>query len=141
MAQQEPYPSDLTDKEWKILEKLLPPGSKLGRPPRYSKRAIVNAILYLVREGCTWRGLPHDFPPYRIVFYYFAKWQEQGVWESINHGLRDGVRLANAKKKPRVLRLSTARALKWLSSPENVAMMLARRSTEENATFWSTLWD
>ena len=79
MAQQEPYPSDLTHKEWKIFEKLLPPGSKLGRPPPYSKRAILNAILYLVRQGCTWRGLPHDFPPYRIVFYYFAKWQEQGV--------------------------------------------------------------
>lgn len=141
MAQQEPYPSDLTDKEWKILEKLLPPGSKLGRPPRYSKRAIFDAILYLVREGCTWRGLPHDFPPYRIVFYYFAKWQEQGVWERINHALRDGVRLASGKKKPRVLRLSTVRALRWLSSPENVAMMLARRSREENDTFWSTLWD
>jgi transposase len=141
MAQQEPYPSDLTEKEWKILAKVLPADSKLGRPPRYSKRAVLNAILYLVREGCTWRGLPHDFPPYRIVFYYFAKWQEQGVWESINHGLRDGVRLANATKKPRVLRLSTARALKWLSSPENAAMMLARRSTEENDTSWSTLWD
>jgi putative transposase len=99
VAQQEAYPRELTDKEWKILEKLLPPGSKLGRPPRYNKRAI----LYLVREGRTWRGLPQDFPPYRIVFYYFAKWQEQGVWEKINHALRDGVRLASGKEKPRVL--------------------------------------
>lgn len=141
MAQQEPYPSDLTEKEWKILAKLLPAGSKLGRPPRYSKRAVLNAIFYLVRQGCTWRGLPHDFPPYRIVFYYFAKWQEQGVWERINHALRDEVRLARGKKKPRLLRLSTAKALKWLSNPENVATTLARRSTEENDTSWSTLWD
>jgi putative transposase len=58
-----------------------------------------------------------DFPPYRIVFYYFAKWQEQGVWEKINHALRDGVRLASGKEKPRVLWLSTARALKWLKQP------------------------
>jgi transposase len=81
MAQQEPYPGDLTDKEWNILEKLLPPGSELERPPRYSKRAIINAMLYLVWEGCTWRGLSRDFAPCRIVFHYFAKWQEEGVWK------------------------------------------------------------
>lgn len=136
MAQYEPYPSDLTDKEWQILKKLLPEDSKMGRPPRYEKRLILNAILYLVRQGCTWRGLPHDFPSYRIVFYYFAKWQKDGVWERINQALRDQVRVKGGKKKPRPLRLSTARVLKWLSNPENVAMTLARRSTEENDTFW-----
>jgi putative transposase len=136
MAQYEPYPSDLSDQEWKIIKQLLPPGGKLGRPPRYEKRDILEAILYLVRQGCTWRGLPHDFPPYRIVYYYFAKWQSEGVWERVNHALRDQVRVSSGKKKPRVLRLSTARALKWLSSPENVAMTLARRSTEENDIFW-----
>jgi putative transposase len=136
MAQYEPYPSDLSDKEWKIIKQLLPSGGKLGRPPRYEKRDILEAILYLVRQGCTWRGLPHDFPPYRIVYYYFAKWQSEGAWERINHALRDQVRVSSGKKKPRVLRLSTARVLKWLSSPENVAMTLARRSTEENDIFW-----
>jgi transposase len=136
MAQDEPYPSDLKEQEWNIISKLLPAGGKLGRPPCYEKRDILNAILYLVRQGCTWRGLPHDFPPYRIVFYYFAKWQQEGVWERINHALRDRVRVASGKKKPQALRSSTARALKWLSNPENAAMTLARRSTEENDTFW-----
>lgn len=136
MAQYEPYPSNLKEQEWKIISKLLPAGGKLGRPPRYEKRDILNGILYLVRQGCTWRGLPHEFPPYRIVFYYFAKWQQEGVWERINHALRDRVRVASGKKKPQALRSSTARALKWLSNPENVAMTLARRSTEENDTFW-----
>lgn len=136
MAQYEPYPSDLKDQEWSIIGKLLPAGGKLGRPPRYEKRDILNAIFYLIRQGCTWRGLPHDFPPYRIVFHYFAKWQEDGVWERINHALRDRVRVRGGKKKPQALRSSTARVLKWLSSPENVAMTLARRSTEENDTFW-----
>lgn len=136
MAQYEPYPSDLKDAEWNIISKLLPAGGKLGRPPSYEKRDILNAIFYLIRQGCTWRGLPHDFPPYRIVFYYFAKWQEDGVWERINHALRDRVRVGSGKKKPQALRSSTARVLKWLSNPENVAMTLAKRSTEENDTFW-----
>jgi transposase len=73
-------PGELTDKEWNILEKLLAPGSEQRRP-RYSKRAIINAMLYLVWEGCTWRGLSRDFAPCRIVFHYFAKWQEEGVWK------------------------------------------------------------
>ena len=53
----EPYPSDLTDAEWKILQPLIPGPAKLGRPPRYEKRAILNAIFYVVRAGCAWRML------------------------------------------------------------------------------------
>ena len=67
--EREPYPSDLTDAEWAVLEPLLPGPAKLGRPPRYEKRAILNAIFYVVRGGCSWRMLPGEMPPRRIVYH------------------------------------------------------------------------
>ena len=56
-------PTDLSDKEWAILEPLVPAVKPGGRPARWPRREIVNAICYVVRSGCTWRQLPHDFPP------------------------------------------------------------------------------
>jgi putative transposase len=141
MAKNEPYTSDLTDIEWEIVRPLLPVKGKLGRPPRYERRLMLNAIFYITRTGCPWRDLPHDFPKWRLVYYYFSKWQQQGVWEQLNAALRDRVRLAHGKKKPQRLRPSTAKALRWLASPESVALMQARRCWGESDTCWWTPWD
>ena len=62
------YPSDLSDREWQLLEPLLPPPKPGGRPLKYPRREIVNAIRYVLRTGCAWRMLPHDLSPWRIVF-------------------------------------------------------------------------
>ena len=67
MPNQQPYPSDLTDAEWELLRPLLPGLGKLGRPPRYDRRKVLEAIFYVVRSGCAWRLLPHDLPPYRPI--------------------------------------------------------------------------
>jgi transposase len=81
-------PSDLTDAEWAILEPLLPPRGKLGRPPVWDYRQIVEAILYLLRGGLPWRMLPPGlFPPMTTVQHYFYRWSAMGVWKSINHAL------------------------------------------------------
>ena len=63
-----PYPSDLTDTAWAILEPLIPPAAPGGRPRKTDMRQVVNAIFYRNRNGCTWRALPHDFPPWRTVY-------------------------------------------------------------------------
>ena len=141
MAKIEPYTSDLNDAEWEVVRRLLPERGKLGRPPRYERRLMVNAIFYITRSGCAWRDLPHDFPHWRLVYYYFSKWHRLGVWEQINAALRDRVRLASGKKKPQRLRPSTRKASRWLASPESVALMQARRFWGERDTFWSTPWD
>ena len=65
----DPYPSDLTDAEWEVLCPLIPGPAKLGRPPRYEKRAVLSAIFYVVRSGCSWRMLPGEMPPWRIVYH------------------------------------------------------------------------
>ncbi len=89
------YATDLTDAEWARLEPLVPapkPKGK-GRPLTYDRREIVNALLYLARSGCSWRMLPHDLPPYRIVYWYFFHWRNEGLFESINDTLRREVRI------------------------------------------------
>jgi len=87
------YPSDLTDLQWDNIEHLFPQGSgKGGRPRTYTVREIVNAILYLARSGCAWRMLPHDFPPWKTVSYYFYTWRDRGLWEDIHSILRVGIR-------------------------------------------------
>ena len=87
-ANDEPrYPSDLSDAEWKWIEPHIPGPAKLGRPPRYAKRKIINAIFYLTRSGCGWRMMPKDLPPWRICYYYFARWQKDGVWALIHEAL------------------------------------------------------
>jgi transposase len=86
------YTTDLTDRQWRAIEDLVPAPKPGGRPARYSRREIVNAILYQARNGCTWRDLPKDLPPYRIVFHYFRAWQRARVWQAIHDRLRGRVR-------------------------------------------------
>lgn len=91
-AHRRAYPSDLTDTEWALLEPLIPAAKPGGRKEEHPKREIVNAIFYVLRSGCQWRMLPHDFPPWETVYDYFRRWRDSGVWETINHALREKVR-------------------------------------------------
>src|SRR5262245_44215652 len=86
------YPTDLSDGEWAILEPLIPAPMPGGRPAKWKRREIVNAILYVLRTGRQWRNLPHDFPPYPTVFDYFRRWRRAGLWEEVNRTLRERVR-------------------------------------------------
>ncbi len=76
----ERYPTNLTDKQWQVTEKIL---DAQQRKRKYSLRDIMNAIMYLVKTGCQWRMLPRDFPPHNTVFYYFNKWKREGVFEEL----------------------------------------------------------
>ena len=95
-----PYPSDLSDARWKLLEPTLSAwraerrgnGLDFGRPPEHDLRRIMEAILYVDRTGIPWRYLPHDFPPWETTYGYFARWQKDGVFESLNGVLRRLVR-------------------------------------------------
>lgn len=87
------YPSDVTDQEWDILKAYIPPPKRGGRPAKHERREIVNAINYVLRTGCSWRALPHDFPPYTTVYDYFRSWRDSGLWEEINTRLRQRLRI------------------------------------------------
>jgi len=91
------YSTDLTDQEWQRLAPLVPAPKPGGRPAQYPRREIVNAIFYVLRTGCSWRLLPHDLPPWRIVFYYFWQWRKAGLWEKIHDTLRGDLRQAEGR--------------------------------------------
>jgi putative transposase len=87
-----PYDTNLTDAQFALLEPYLPRPKHLGRPPA-DLRAVLNAILYLVRSGCQWRLLPHDFPPWSTVHTWYRRWRRDGTWDKIHEALRQQVRL------------------------------------------------
>ena len=121
-----------------------------------------------MRSGCAWRLLPHDLPPWRIVYDYFMVWRREGLWQKRHDTLRDQVRLRRGKKSPdpscvvaqavrlprpparpagcaahrlsRSARLSILKALKYLTTEECAAMMQARRYWDASDTFWWTRW-
>lgn len=86
------YPSDLTDIQWALVEPLIPPAKSGGRPREVDLREVVNAIWYLNRSGCQWDMLPHDLPPKSDVYFYFARWRDEGTWRTIVDALRTKVR-------------------------------------------------
>jgi putative transposase len=92
-----PYPSDLTDAQWHLLQPLLPPAKPGGRPRKTDLREVLNALFYLNREGCTWRALPHDFPAWRTVYEYFAAWKADGTWDELNGALRRKLRVQQGR--------------------------------------------
>jgi transposase len=92
------YPTDLTDREWDILAPLIPSVLPGGRPEKIPRREIVNAMFYVLRTGCTWRALPHDFPSWKTVYWYFQKWRDSGLWQRINDALRPMVRVRAGRK-------------------------------------------
>src|SRR5437660_6391617 len=87
-----PYPSDLTDTQWAILQPLTPPPQPCGRPRRTDPRAVLNAIPYRNRNGCTWRARPHDCPPRRTVDNSSQRWRDDGTRAALNDALRPQVR-------------------------------------------------
>lgn len=93
------YPSDLTDQQWAVIQPFLPPAKPSGRPRTTDLRRVVDAALYLVKTGCQWRYLPSEFPPWRTVYEYFAKWQADGTLRKIQQRLVKRVR-KKARRSP-----------------------------------------
>lgn len=98
------YSTDLTDAEWQILGPLLPGEKPGGRHRLYPLREIINALRYLLRAGCSWRLLPHDFPHWRAVYQYFKIWKQDGTWLKIHDYLHEQLR----EKMPREKQPSAA---------------------------------
>jgi putative transposase len=87
------YPTDLCDDDWTILEPLVPGAKPGGRPRAHQTREILNAIIYVLRSGCAWRLLPHDFSlPWQTAYHYFRAWRMDGTWEQIHTALREKLR-------------------------------------------------
>jgi transposase len=96
------YPSDTTDAEWQLIAPHIPaghPGRRGGRRPVHSRRDIVDAIRYLAHNGCVWRALPADFPPWQTVYDYHARWSADGTVNHLHNSLRDQARTAAGRDR------------------------------------------
>jgi transposase len=79
---------DLTDAQWTVLEPLLPEGKKPGRPPKWSKRQLIDGIRWRVRVGSPWRDVPECYGPWQTVYGLFRRWRRAGVWQRVGTGLQ-----------------------------------------------------
>lgn len=102
MSQRKPYPSDLSDARWALIEPALTAwrNARLdrrptGRPAKVELRDVFNAILYVNRTGIPWKYLPHDFPNHGTVYAYYAAWRDEGIFAQLNYDLTG---LARAKE-------------------------------------------
>ncbi len=98
MPARRPYSTDLSDEEWEILRPLVPEAKPGGRPRAHRTREILNAIFYVLRGGCAWRLLPHDFLPWQTAYHYFRAWRIDGTWERIHSTLRKQTPLQEGRR-------------------------------------------
>src|SRR5215213_7507539 len=131
-----PYPSDLSDREWKILEPLLPREKPGGRQRGYAIREIINAIQYLIRVGGAWRSLPHDLPRWQSVYHYFRSWKRDGTWLRIHDHLHEEVRRQMGREVHPSAAIIDSQSVKTTEKGGFTGTMARRRSAGENAIFW-----
>ena len=130
------YDSDLTDDEWEWIRVYIPLHPPRGNLPWIPKREIVNAIFYVNKQGCTWRGMPHDFPAWQTVYAYYRQWRRAGVWDEINDALRRAVRVAEGKEPEPTDGIVDSQSVKTTEKGGSMGTMRARRSTVANVTSW-----
>jgi len=128
-----PYPSDLSDAEWEILEPLLPKPKGFGHPRTVNVREILNAIFYVQRTGYQWEMLPHDFPPYQTAYNYFQKWQRKGIWQEIHDTLRRQLRRQMGREDDSSLAMRPSGAV----AGGNIADSQSVKTTEKRG--WSVV--
>ena len=136
------YPSDLTDEQWAVIQSVLPKAKngRTGRPPKYERREVWNAIFYQARTGCEWRYLPHDLPPWEDVWEHFSRWRDNGTLAQVHDALRAKGRLQEGREPTPSAAIIDSQSVKTPQKGGATASMPARRSKDANATSRWTPW-
>ena len=122
------YDTDLSDAQWEILHPLLKcPREHGGKPPDHPLREIVNAMLYILRTGCAWRHLPHDFPPHAAVYSHFRRWRKNGKLDRVHDVLRERVREAEGREATPSAAVIDSQSVPTTEKGGRVDTMRARR--------------
>jgi putative transposase len=132
------YPSDLTDAQWRLIETRIPRPKPGGRPRSVNLREVMNGILYMVRTGCSWRQLPHDFPPWGTVHFYYRCFRLNGTWQRIHDALRGKVRTADGRKVSPSAAIVDSQSVKTTEKGGFGVTTQARRLMAASGTLWST---
>ncbi len=127
MLKRRPYPTDLSDEEWAVLRPLVPEAKPGGRPRSHETREILDAIFYVLRSGCAWRLLPHDFPPWQTAYHYFRAWRIDGAWERIHDALRERVRVRSGREATPSAAIIDSQSVKTTEKGGSAATTAGRR--------------
>ena len=133
-TERQPYSSDLTNTEWRILEPLLPAERPGGRHRAYPMRDVIDTIQYVLRTGCSWRSVPHDLPHWRTAYEYFKRWKEDGTWVRIHDQLHERLREQMGRDAKPTAAIIDAQSVKTTEKGGSTATTGRRRSAAENAT-------
>lgn len=124
-----PYPSDLTDAEWTILQPLIKSANHIGSPPSVELREVMNALMYVTDNGIKWRAMPHEFPAWQTVYGYFRRWSQSGAWEQVNQVLCKQVRLAAGREEQPSLGLIDSQSVEMAQKGDlNKVLMVTKKS-------------
>jgi transposase len=136
------YPSDLSDAEWALVEPLIPPARRGGRPRKVVVREVLNAIFYVLSTGCQWAALPRDLPPRSTVWDYLDLWDWDGTIQRIHHALYVECREKAGREASPTTAIIDAQsakgAVKGGARLTRKGLMRARKSSGASATFSST---
>ena len=124
------YPSDLTDREWSIIEYFFPVGNKSV----WHKRSLVNAVLYLVDNGCKWRAIPHDYPPHDTVWSFYRRARESGLWERIMDTLVKETREKAGREASPSYGIIDSQSVKTVAASEERGIDGGKKRKAENGT-------
>ncbi|QDU25438.1 hypothetical protein ETAA8_05060 [Anatilimnocola aggregata] len=122
------YPSELSDAEWQVIERLLPAPKPRGRKLEIGWRRILDGIFYVNKEGCQWRALPKEFGKWQSFYHYFRLWRIDGTWQRVNDALRRLERKSQGRKAEPSVGIMDSQSAKTTAKKGLAAMMLARRS-------------
>lgn len=128
------YPSDLSDEEWKLMEPLIPPPKRGGRPRTVSMREVLNGIFFVLKSGCQWDMLPHDLPPKGSVYHYYNTWRQDGTWQRMNQTLREELRQELGREATPSAAIIDSQSVKTTEKGAVEAMMLVNESRDASVT-------
>ncbi len=130
------YPTDLNDKKWEVIEPILLGVLSGGRPRKVSLRKLINVILSIVRSGCAWRLLPHEFPAWQTVYGYYRRWTKNKTWQRIHDTLRARVRQKAGRHKHPTAGSIDSQSVKTTA----LVSMQAKSFKDANVTFLWIRW-
>jgi transposase len=134
------YPSDLTDAEWTLVERLIPPAKRGGNRRHVNVREVVNGIMYVLSTGCQWRAVPKDLPPRSTLFSYLDLWSWDGTLDRLHHALYEKCREQDEREASPTAAIIDSQSVKSAEKggPGSIrmAMMRERRSRARSATCW-----
>jgi transposase len=132
------YPCDLTDAEWDKIKPLVKEDVYFGPRgrTRHSRREMLNAIFYVLRTGCQWRDLPHDYPPWKAVYGQFFRWKHKGLFQKIHDSLRYSLREALGRNGHASVGIADSQSIKTTEKKGFVGMTGARKLKVGKDTYW-----